>query len=230
MSKTKKLIITRADEYTPYTTFTHPSLRRYADQVGADFQILSGPEKAPESHFRIFKCFNLLDEYDRILHLDSDIIIRKNCPNLFEFIDETKIGTILEDKGSRQDHRRQLMKQIQEERGSVNWTEGYNNTGVFMVSKMHKEIFNVNLDSVWRGFGEDDVELGYQIHKLGFEIQELPYTLNHMSMFSEPWNESPSRFDSYIIHYAGNGFFSFMKNVEEIEQDINLLGKLGEVF
>jgi len=26
-------------------------------------------------------------------------------------------------------------------------------------------------------------------------------------MFSEPWNGSPSRFDSYILHYAGGGRF-----------------------
>ena len=30
---------------------------------------------------------------------------------------------------------------------------------------------------------------------------------NHTSIFSEPWNGSPSRFDSHIIHYAGRGAF-----------------------
>jgi len=33
----------------------------------------------------------------------------------------------------------------------------------------------------------------------------LPYLFNHQRVFSEKWNGSPSRFDSYIIHYAGEG-------------------------
>jgi len=39
------------------------------------------------------------------------------------------------------------------------------------------------------------------------KIYELSYKFNHMSMFSEKWNGRASRFDSYMLHYAGNAKF-----------------------
>lgn len=227
----KRLIVTRADErVSELTELTHPILKNYAKKCNADFMILSGNETPPMHHYRILKFYDLLDKYDRVMHLDSDIIIRDDCPNLFEVVPVDKIGSLLEDKGSRKDHRRMLIKAVQDDREDVGWTEGYINTGVFIVSKCHKEIFsNVDVNNLWMDFGQDDVELGYQIHKLGFEIYELPFQLNHMSMFSEKWHNKASRFDSYIIHYAGNGFFPFMKQAEQIRQDLALMKRLGMV-
>ena len=57
------------------------------------------------------------------------------------------------------------------------------------------------------GWMSDIAHISYQIKNNNLDIFELDYTWNHMSMFSEPWNGSPSRFDSKIIHYAGNADF-----------------------
>ena len=73
------------------------------------------------------------------------------------------------------------------------------------------------------GFGIDDIHLGYQIHKMGFEIQELPFQWNHMTMFSEGWNGYANRFDSYIIHYAGAGTFDESNRTNQIKNDIKKL-------
>jgi len=62
-------------------------------------------------------------------------------------------------------------------------------------------------DDYWKGSGQDDVHLGYNIYKHGFEVQDLGYKFNHMTMFSEKWNKSADRFASHIIHYAGQGVF-----------------------
>ena len=48
---------------------------------------------------------------------------------------------------------------------------------------------------------------------------------NHMTMFSEPWNGNASRFDSNIIHYAGNGIFEnkHISRLNQIKEDLNFL-------
>ncbi len=47
----------------------------------------------------------------------------------------------------------------------------------------------------------------YNIHKYNYKVQELDYRWNHMTMFSEPWNNKADRFKSHIIHYGGRGIF-----------------------
>jgi len=233
----KLLIATRADDNIKWMTdFTHPMIKRYAERCNAEFTILSGNtyqrnyNGAVHNHYRILDLYNLLNKYDRILSLDSDILIQKTCPNIFDEVPEEKIGTIYEDKGSREKFRRSLITSIQEKRGDIGWTEGYINTGVFIVSKCHKSIFKVDLDNLWLDFGQDDVELGYQINKLKFPIHELPFQYNHMSMFSEVFNNYASRFDSYIVHYAGNGHSSIIPKQEHMIQDYYLLKRYGKLI
>jgi len=56
-------------------------------------------------------------------------------------------------------------------------------------------------------------------HKLGFEVHELSYKWNHMTMFSEPWNGNADRFESYIVHYAGQGIFDAGGRQQQIQND-----------
>jgi hypothetical protein len=67
------------------------------------------------------------------------------------------------------------------------------------------QLFNGKL---WEAKGFDAPFYSYQIMRLGYNYVDLGYKWSHMSMFSEAWNGSPSRFDSYILHYAGAGAFS----------------------
>jgi lipopolysaccharide biosynthesis glycosyltransferase len=222
----KLLVTVRADENIKgYTEITIPSIMEHAKKWGADFKLLSDESICDvgdgKFHYRILELYTLLDEYDRILNLDADIIITDSCPNPFEYIDHDKIGTIYEDKGSRKPHRRALLNEIQSKWGNVNWGGGYINTGFFMVSKKHKDIFKVDDNKLWTGFGFDDVHLGYKINQNNFEVQELPYTFNHMTMFSESWCGNPDRFDSNILHYAGAGVFDrgVPNKLEQIKRD-----------
>lgn len=231
----KKAVVTRADSgISVYTEKTHPIIRKYAEDWEADFIILSHrpfvmtDDNKP--HYRIMQVYNLFDEYDRIICLDSDMVITKTCPNLFDVIPEDRIGSIYEDVGSRKSERRKLIRKIQMEWGDVGWEKGYTNAGTFVVSKRHKDIFTPVNGKYWLGWGSADVHLSYQIHKLRFEVFELPYIFNHMTMFSEAWNDSPDRFNSHIIHYAGGGIFDlkYKTRIDQIEGDIrDIYGEEG---
>jgi len=206
------LVATRADENVrSMSDITFPLIKEFAKRCGADFMALSKNadcgDRLGRVHYRILEFFDLLKSYDRILHLDCDTVINKDCPNIFNIVPYDEVGTVFEDKGKRRENRLQRIADVQAAWGDVGWREHYINTGVFLVSKPHAEIFKRFEGKLWMQSGYDDVHLGYQINRLGVKIYELSYRFNHMSMFSEPWNGSPSRFDSYVLHYAGNARF-----------------------
>ncbi len=105
----KKLIVTRSDDnIKEMTDISHPIIKKFAHQWGANFLSLDHVADCNGNgkfHFRIMKCYDLYEEYDRILSLDSDILISPKCPNLFDLIPEECIGTVFEDVGTRSSDR-----------------------------------------------------------------------------------------------------------------------------
>ena len=211
----RRLIVTRADiGKTDYLVNTLPIIIKYAYKCEADFKVLD------ESHGpvfqRILSIYKFFDTYDRVVHLDSDMVITESCPNIFNVVPEDTIGLVFEDKGSRLTNRRSRITEIKKGYGgNDDWTSGYFNAGILVTSRVHREIFTRVNGKFWgegmgrkaRAMGADQTHVGYQIMKQGHKYVDLGYKWNHMSMFSEEWNGSKSRFDSHIIHYAGKARF-----------------------
>ena len=222
------LITTRADHHcTDWVQLTHPIFRRYAERIGADFLILDESLNCPEAasgigngvyQYRIMKHYDLHEHYDRILHLDSDMLLSPDCPDLFNIVPYDSIGTIFEDLGTRKPQRVQCILESQRQFGDIGWREGYVNTGVFVTSKCHRDIYRKIDNKYFTEWGTDDIHIGYLINKLGYKIKPLSYQFNHMTMFSEAWNNSPDRFLSHIIHYAGRGIFDVNEAPSKLEQ------------
>lgn len=224
----KLLITTRSDEKTKeWEALTHPVLKDYAKKVNADFLVLDDKYDAKDAvggigngvyQFRIFEHYNLHEEYDRILSIDNDLLITPKCPNVFDYVPYDSIGTIYEDVGSRKPYRRQCMIKAQQKFGFVDWADGYVNTGFFLTSKCHRDIFQKINNQYFVDWGTDDVHIGYLIKKYKLKVKELSYKWNHMTMFSESWNNNADRFDSYVIHYAGKGVFDLQNVKDKISQ------------
>lgn len=221
----KLAIMTKAgDEYRSISELTHPIIQKFAEKWGAErINWTKNCDDCITQKGKIFgrtyHMYELLNEYDRVLLFDSDIIINKTCPNLFEIVPEDKIGVVMEDVGSRLKERRSRISKIQKAWGDVGWKENYFNAGIMLVSKIHQPIFSKSTKGYWEGLGFCQTDVGYHIHRLGLKYHKLHWKFNHMSMFSEKWNGSPSRFDSYIIHYAGFGKFRD-KGTRSLEQFI----------
>lgn len=224
----KYLIATRANSgIKEMCDLTHPLLKKYAEKCKADFSILDKDIEGLHSHWRILNLFNLFERYDRIAVIDSDVLILKSCPCLFTTVSENCVGSVYEDKGSRLADRQNRIQKAQQKYGSVNWISGYINTGVCIFSKQHQNLFEYKKEDLWDDLGYDDVYLGWKIKNNNYSVQELPFQWNHMSMFSESWNNNANRFDSYIIHYAGNAFYPTIDRTEQIRQDYFLLKRFG---
>jgi len=211
---TKLLMATRADESViAYTKYTHPILKMFAKKWDAEFKILDA-SLCVNKLWRILELYNIFEGYDRIFYIDSDVVINKNCPNIFDIVPYDTIGLVFEDKGSRLRNRHVRIKKIKRRfGGNERWKSGYFNMGIFIASKAHRNIFTKIDGRLWEAeVGFEQTHLNYQMRKFGCKYIDLGYKFNHMSMFSEAWNGSPSRFDSYIIHYAGSGSFPDKNN------------------
>ena len=92
-----------------------------------------------------------------------------------------------------------------------------------MMSRQHRDIFQPHDGKYWIAWGSADLHMSYNIHKFGFSFHELDFKWNHMTMFSEPWNNNADRFESHIIHYAGKGIFDSKHptRIDQINSDYN---------
>lgn len=224
----KLLMATCADESQQHAKHTLPIHRMYARRWGADFKVLDDQYYNKLGfamwNYRTIVFRELLEEYERIFYLDSDIVINKTCPNIFDAVPYDTVGLVLEDKGSRLENRRRRIALVKAHfGGNDHWVTGFPNGGLYVVSKTHREIFTKINGQLWNGPGYDGNHYMYQIMKQAHKYVDLGYKWNHMSMFSEPWNGGLSRFDSYILHYAGGGKFPDRDNrsvPQMIEDDI----------
>ena len=89
------LVVTIAigSDYAQFAKLTHPTIKAYADKIGADFLCIE--EKAlsgNDPQWEKFQVANCLEKYDRVIYIDSDVIVRNDTPNLFEIVPETQLG------------------------------------------------------------------------------------------------------------------------------------------
>jgi hypothetical protein len=125
---------------------------RYAKRVGADY-ILHARQPYPDLwvYQNKFYIHELLEEYDRVLWLDRDIMVRDSAPDLFEMVPPDKLGgtrTLLEPSLLRV-----WLKAISERYGQdYQWEQDeqgvpiYFNCGLMMTSRAHREMFKELLD------------------------------------------------------------------------------------
>lgn len=206
----KLLVATSADSnLRAYTPHTLPIQRMWAKRWEADYKILDDPSysKCAMWCYRTLVFYYLLKIYDRILYIDADVVINKNCPNVFKIVPFDTVGAVMEDKGSRRKERLDRIRRINAHLGKIAWKKGLFNMGFYIVSSIHRDMFQRVDGKLWEHRGWDSPFYSYQIMRLGYKYVDLGYRFNHMSMFSEDWNGSPSRFDSHIIHYAGGAAF-----------------------
>ena len=207
------LTISIGDKYNELAKITHPIIQKYADKIEAKFiKITKQQISQTTHHWEKFQIYNLLNKYHRIIYIDTDIIIRDDCPNLFDIVPENKFGAFNEGAFS---DRSEAIKIIQQQYNTeLNWNGEYYNTGVMIISRIHKFLFAKPPFEASNFFEQTYINLILQ--KTKTEIHQLPYKYNRMTILDAPTGES--RLASYIIHYAGCPDISLTK--ELMQKDI----------
>lgn len=75
---------------------TTPFFKAYSNKIGVDFDVISIPIiNAHESlHYEKFQLKRYLTDYERVLYMDSDIVIQAHTPDMFKIVPETHIGAV----------------------------------------------------------------------------------------------------------------------------------------
>ncbi len=226
-----------AEEFSKYS---FPAFKKYAQRIGADFIVFDTPkvnytdsEHINTLKFEKYQIHDVLDEmgYDRAAFFDVDILITPHAPSIFDHVPYKAIGGVFEDIGFDEKDRRQIIVECQEILGDVDWEEGFLNSGVFVVSKIHKDVFKMIWD---HGIFDDPVHKYEQTNTQWYmrkfcleqgdpeiEVINIDYKWN----FTGPMRVyyGPFREEAYVIHYAGRGLFHGISRVEQMRKDYKKL-------
>lgn len=163
--------------------------KRYADKTGADYYVLTDPKDfkpAENKHldYQKLKMYDFLD-YDNIVYLDSDYIIKDNAPNLFELCGDNFAASIDSGKGVDE-----LAQELNMPRNR------YFNAGFMYLNKTTllntKDFISEYLKTDYRFDGQG--LLNKMFYDRGISFLELP---------SADWNPVDKTFGTYADHYAG---------------------------
>lgn len=186
-----------------------PLMERYAERCRADFKVLGGSDNISvgEEYYEKFQIRDLLDQYQRVLFIDLDILVNPLSPDLFELVPEDSFGATSVDG---------VLRKIPEEKrsaqrcfGDLEWSSPYFNAGVMMFGQLSKPMldFCISNRGKWIKFMienklkvfHDQTLLNYSLNFNGPTFVDLGPSFN----FTRAWKQFDKRFSQNFIHYAG---------------------------
>lgn len=214
----KKAIVTVCigEEFLELSKLTHPTLKSYADKINADFIVLDTCKTTP--HWEKFRINDLLNKYDRIIYLDTDLIVRDDCPDLFDIVPYNQIGAFNEAKFVQREYSLiETARAYDIDPSMINWNGKYYNTGVMVLSKCHKR-FIIKPEKEYSNFYEQgylnlviSMEESHRTKEDDPLMFDLPFAFNRMTCLDF---SGEVRHASYIIHYAGYHYFTQPGEIE----------------
>ena len=214
------------------------SVHAYAKKYGIDLFIIEKKEinfiHSKLEKFQFLKIFS--KGYERVLVMDSDILITPNALNIFDVYNNTSIMYALEENFSKDKklNRDPLICQILKGlREKIEWPKNnknkyrFFNSGVMIIGNKFHSIFE-NIKSVPQISGmfdpfKDNTVINYLIVKNKIPFKPLDYSWNRMDFFiRDPTNE---RYKANFIHYAGLGYASPGNKLALVKKDFEALYK-----
>jgi lipopolysaccharide biosynthesis glycosyltransferase len=209
------------EESSSVAELTHPTIKAYAAKLDADFVVIeTGIPSSLSPHWAKFKLYDLLNKYDRIIYMDTDLIVRDDCPNLFNTVPYSQMGAFNEATFMPREY--SLIETAQAygvDWEKLKWNGKYYNTGVLVFSKCHRNLFK-----------KPDLEFSnyYEQSYLNLKIAQeestktkedkslmfdLSYRFNRMTCLDFAGED---RHASFILHYAGYKYTIDVAAIREI--------------
>lgn len=222
----KRVIVTVATgRYEEIKDIISPRFTNYAATCKAHF-VYIGDSKYPDcpvlDKFRITELF---DAYDRVLFLDADILVRNDCPSLFDLVKPGKVAAF-DEASTLWNWNETLIRFMEIAKLCALWklesvncenTRSHYNAGVVLYGKEHKVLFDNDKvgdlpNPIGKALCSEQMYMNWAIMKNSIPMHSLPVCFNQM-----PYNRFPNyRETSYMIHYAG---LSFDQRLLEMKQD-----------
>ena len=132
----------RSESFKEIAGLTLPFFERYAASCGADLGLIEDRKYTSDNNwlnnaFEKIQALDFLDIYDRVLFIDVDCYISKNCINLFDTVPVDKFAIYLKPEHEMKEHNYDS-KNKWEQISSIPWIAA--NSGVFLLSQSCKII------------------------------------------------------------------------------------------
>ncbi len=195
---------------------THSTIKAYAERIGADFIVWRDYAGHAIPDYQKLELGKLLDRYDRVLYLDTDLLVRDDAPDLFEIVPDGVLGMLTE---SDYFDRTRVVITFMNAVGydPTQWDGRYYNAGVIVLSKGHQNLFvppAVEVDD----FGAQTY-LNLMIARTKTQVSPLLYRFNRMRFMD--WFYGEHRCDCYFLHYAGaSAYMSEDEFVKMVADDL----------
>lgn len=192
--------IAMGEYYQKLAQITHPTLKKYAEKIGAEFIVIDKQKISKTTpHWEKFQLYNLLNIYDRILFVDTDVIIREDAPDIFKHVPDEALGLFNEAPWT--DRSKELLIDVCKSYDMKldNWDGKYYNTGVMVMSRCHKHLFLKPEKEIFNFYEQSYLNLIFASRKP--DIFDIEYKFNRMCCLDRFLGDS--RLDSYFVHYAG---------------------------
>lgn len=193
MNSNLVLTISIGEKHEKISELTLKTIENYAKKVNADFINLK-TAKSNGTDWEKTQVYDLFNKYKRIILFDIDLIIREDCPNLFEIVPEKELGAFNEGKYVfKSDDIKITARMYDENLGDI--TSKYYNTGVLILSRKHKQLFKIPkyFKSSFTSY------FNMMLQKDKVEMFDLDLKMNRVHFMDKYCGIS--RLDSYIIHY-----------------------------
>jgi lipopolysaccharide biosynthesis glycosyltransferase len=194
-------------QFAPLAERTHPLMVRYAFRIGAEFVVIDTPRMGHRGDSRQwmgwekYQLADLLVHYDQILFLDTDVMIRPDCPDLMEFcgnrygaFNEVPFNPVVLERLDR--YCKMAGLEIKPTRAA------YYNGGVVVCNRSHRPVFEPPAVLYHQGefrFAEQ-THTTARIHQLGVKCRDLPVAFNAMP----GWMKVPDYMTACpVVHLAG---------------------------
>ncbi len=209
----RKALITLSIGNRPEFAFSHHIFRRYAERYNYDFVIINERKIRYRPyllkprfaiHLEKYQLYDIIPEYDRVVYLDSDVLISSDCPDLAEVVDITDLGCAFEDVGDAAWKRREEMIKAQTKLGPLRKPfHGFFNAGVMVLSEIHRELFRFDPELLAGGRWPDQTSLNYHAVRLGYSLMDLGQDWITLPVYDHQWQDRKKRCSVKMIHYAG---------------------------
>jgi lipopolysaccharide biosynthesis glycosyltransferase len=227
--KTAIFTVSIGEEFSKLSAISHPWMKDYAKKTGSDFIVCSEIGSCKFPHFQKFEIRKLFQSgYDRVLFIDTDILINPKAPNLFKIVPEDSMGIYDESKMKflQSNNRLKIWTDAFIERYNEGlkevghppicapngWGKVYYNSGVMMCSKS-LDIFDPPLFQL-KSYGiHDQNYINLLICEKNIKVYPLSESFNWRYL-----QGNQSKYSQFFVHF--NGITNRVAKMKKLKDEI----------
>lgn len=201
--------LTIGEKYERLARLTHPYFSHYAARHNLSFVVITQPFIGGAPHFQKLACYDILGDHERLIFVDTDVLIAPDAPNLLDIVPPDQFGAY--EVSRHTSFHDDAILLVQDRLRDIDWRQDYFNSGVMVASRAHKPVFDPSDSDLaaWNNVCStlpekktfsDQTFLNFKVQEKGIPFFDIGYKFNHSL---GPGNSS-ERFGSHFIHCKGH--------------------------